>query len=182
MKPVIVSDYDPAWPHWFDQLRERIWPAVSDLALAIEHVGSTSVPGLAAKPVIDLDIVIGTPADLPAIAERLAALGYRHRGNLGIEDRDAFRHSGSSHPPHHLYVCPAGSLALHNHLVLRDHLRVHPTCAAEYAQLKLNLARQHPFDMDSYVEGKSAFILHVLALHGLDPRALTAISDANRSH
>src|SRR6516165_7942438 len=86
--PVQVVDYDPDWPRIFSQLKDQIWPSLRYVALAIEHVGSTSVPGLAAKPVIDIDIVIASRTDLPLLIQRLGALGYQHRGNLGIEDRD----------------------------------------------------------------------------------------------
>lgn len=162
-------------------MSDRVWPAVADVAVSIEHVGSTAVPGLAAKPVIDIDIVIRAPHDLPAIVHRLAVLGYRHRGNLGIEDREAFRAPAESTIPHHLYVCASGSLPLRNHLALRDHLRANPTDAAAYSALKRNLAAQHPHDMDRYIEGKSNFILDILRRHGLTPADLSAIAASNQS-
>jgi len=88
-----LVDYDPDWPRIFNQIRDGIWPSVCDLALAIEHVGSTSVPGISAKPIIDIDLVIKSMVDLPAIVERLTPLDYKHRGNLGSKDaRLFFRH------------------------------------------------------------------------------------------
>jgi GrpB-like predicted nucleotidyltransferase (UPF0157 family) len=181
MRAVVVTDYNPAWPIWFNQLRDRIWPAIKGAALSIEHVGSTSVPGLAAKPVIDLDVVIRASEDLPAIVQQLAALGYQHQGDLGIEGREAFRAPSNAPIPHHLYVCVANSLPLRNHILLRDHLRSHPEDMAAYAMLKKNLANQHPNDIDRYVEGKSAFILEILRLGGLNASQLAAIRAANRS-
>lgn len=181
MKSVRVTDYDPAWPDLFRQVSDLVWPAVADVAVSIEHIGSTAVPGLAAKPVIDIDLVIRAPHDLPAVVHRLAALGYRHRGNLGIEGRDAFRAPADSSVPHHLYVCAAGSLPLRNHLALRDHLRANPADAAAYDALKRNLAAQHPHDMDRYIEGKSHFILEILRSHGLTPSDLSAIAASNLS-
>ena len=78
----VVVDYDEEWPRRFEKLRARIWPVVPDVAIRIEHVGSTSVPGLAAKPIIDMTVVVGGRTDVPLTITRLATLGYRHRGNL----------------------------------------------------------------------------------------------------
>src|SRR5882757_3210841 len=88
---VVVLPYNPDWAQKFQSLKELIWPKVSDFALSIEHVGSTSVPGLAAKPKIDLDIVIPSMDFLELAIERLALLGWEHRGNMGIHEREAFR-------------------------------------------------------------------------------------------
>src|SRR5207249_10022511 len=90
MRRIIVVEYDPAWPATFDDLRARVWTVVGDLALTIEHMGSTSVLGLAAKPIIDMTVVLPSAADVPQAIERLATLGYVHRGDLGIEGREAF--------------------------------------------------------------------------------------------
>src|SRR5438093_12811712 len=103
MRRIIVVEYDPAWPATFDDLRARVWTVVGDLALAIEHMGSTSVPGLAAKPIIDMTVVLPSADDVPQAIERLATLGYVHRGNLGIEGREVFR-SRVEFPGHDRYV------------------------------------------------------------------------------
>jgi GrpB-like predicted nucleotidyltransferase (UPF0157 family) len=110
---VVVIEYDPEWPRRFEDLRARIWPAVAGVADRIEHVGSTSVPGLAAKPIIDMTIVVRRQADVPPAIDRLATLGYRHLGNLDIEDREAFEHPAGL-PRHHLYVCPEGTIGIVN--------------------------------------------------------------------
>lgn len=180
MTSVVVVDHDPAWAKAFEHLRERVWPAVSDLALAMEHVGSTAVPGLAAKPVIDASIVLRSQADVPAVVERLAPLGYEHRGDLGIEGREAFRSAAPS-PAHHLYACPQGSLGLRNHLAVRDHLRAHPESMRDYGELKRLLAREHPDDVDAYCEGKSEFLLNILRAAGFDPASLDSIENSNRA-
>src|SRR5262245_27102911 len=119
---VRVVDYDPRWPRIFRQLKDHIWPSVRGLPIAIEHIGSTAVPCMPAKPVIDVDIVIASRSDLPLLIPRLGTLGYEHRGNLGIEDREVFM-VPENQPPHHLYVCIQNSLALQNHIALRDYLR-----------------------------------------------------------
>jgi GrpB-like predicted nucleotidyltransferase (UPF0157 family) len=174
-----VVPYDPSWPYIFEQLRERIWPAIHDLALTIEHVGSTSVPGLAAKPIIDMDIVVAAVESVPLVIERLKPLGYAHRGNLGIAGREAFA-SPVGLPEHHLYLCQQDSLALRNHLALRDYLRSHPQAAQAYGALKQRLAAKHACDIDGYVAGKTDLIVNILAESGLSSDALEAIRRANK--
>lgn len=179
MRTVLVVDYDPRWSEAFEELRAAIWSVVRDIALAVEHVGSTSVPGLAAKPVIDISVVVPTEAGILPSIERLATLGYVHQGNLGIDGREAFESPGGR-PKHHLYVCPSDSVALANHLAVRDYLRTHPETAREYGELKKRLAREFPHDIDSYVEGKSDFILGILRAVGFSTARLDAIERANR--
>ncbi len=178
-RTIIVVDYDPAWSAQFEGLRSNIVSAVGDIAVGVEHVGSTSVPGLAAKPVIDIDLVVATAAHVPAAICRLSALGYEHRGNLGIEGREAF-FSPSKPPQHSLYVCLQGGTALRNHLMLRDYLRTHAGVAAEYGFLKKRLAAQFPTDIDSYVDGKTDFILDVLRRTGFTDNQLSSIGAINR--
>jgi GrpB-like predicted nucleotidyltransferase (UPF0157 family) len=179
MSPIAVVAYDPGWPALFEQLRRSIWPAVADVATSIEHVGSTSVPGLVAKPVIDISVVVQTADDVPAAISRLAGLGYSHTGNLGVEQREAF-HSPHHAPRHHLYLCPRDSLALRNHLAVRDHLRTHPDDAAHYGALKQQLAEQYPDDIVSYTAGKTAAILRILEAAGFRPDELDTIERINR--
>ena len=107
MSRVQVVDYDPEWPAVFERVQSYVWPAVSDISLNVEHVGSTSVPGLRAKPVIDACIVVASSSEVPVCIERLASIGYIHRGNLGVPEREAFRHAPDELPRHHLYVDPA---------------------------------------------------------------------------
>src|SRR5271156_1928469 len=107
-KPVVVVDYDPAWAGVFEALRERVAGVLGDTASAVEHVGSTAVPGLAAKPIIDIDVLLASETMLPGAIERLARLGYVHQGDLGIPEREAFL-TPADVPSHHLYVCPPHS-------------------------------------------------------------------------
>jgi GrpB-like predicted nucleotidyltransferase (UPF0157 family) len=110
--------------------------------------------------------------------ERLSTLGYVHRGNLGIEGREAFYNPPGS-PPHHLYVCVQGATALANHLTIRDYLRSNSAAARTYSTLKKQLAEMFPTDMDRYVQGKTDFLVAILRESGFSENALTAISDAN---
>lgn len=176
---VFVVDYDPSWPDVFEVLRRPLWAALKDVAVSVEHVGSTAVPGLAAKPIIDIDVVLRSSDCLPEVIGRLAALGYEHQGNLGIEGREAFR-SAQGLPAHHLYACPKDSVALANHLALRDFLRRDAAAVAEYGRIKKGLAARFPDDVDSYVAGKTDFILTVLRDAGFAEAALQRIKDANR--
>jgi GrpB-like predicted nucleotidyltransferase (UPF0157 family) len=178
--PVVVIDYDPRWPARFEELRNRTWPAVRGVALRIEHVGSTSVAGLAAKPIIDMTVVVAGKQDSAAAIDRLASLGYRHLGTLGIEDRDAFDHPDDL-PRHNLYVCPEGTIGLINQVTVRDYLRAHPAAADEYGVLKKRLAAQFPHDIEQYVFGKTDFVIDVLRRAGLDDARLSAIESVNRA-
>lgn len=178
-KKITVVEYDPTWPATFETLATPVRRALGSLAVGIEHVGSTAVPGLCAKPVIDMSVVVGSAADLPGAITRLTSLGYVHRGDLGVQGREAF-----APPPglatHHLYVCPRGSLGLRNHLAVRDALRSDPELAAVYGALKRDLAERHPRDVDRYVDGKTAFLLEILRASDLEPDELSRIEAANR--
>ena len=179
MTTIVVVDYDPNWPNIFDALRERIWPVLSGCATSIEHVGSTAVPGLAAKPIIDMTVVVPASDDVPVAISHLAELGYTHQGNLGVEGREAFRTPGAM-PRHHLYLCASGSLALRNHLAVREHLRGYPDVAKEYGDLKKRLAAQFPADIDAYVAGKTDLLVRILADAGFHADELAAIERINR--
>lgn len=174
-----VVEYDSEWEEIFERVRSYVWPVVVDLAINVEHVGSTAVKGLSAKPVIDACIVVATGEDIPACVKRLASIGYVHRGNLGVPDREAFR-SPEQLPRHHLYLSPRNSLSLKNHLGLRDYLRSHPEAAREYGELKASLARRFPADIDGYIAGKTEFILRILAEIGLNRDELTEIRRINQ--
>jgi len=119
-------------------------------------VGSTAVPNLPAKPIIDLDVVV-RPEDVPAATAILEQHGYRREGTLGIEGREAFRWTARG-PEHHLYVCPEGSPAFARHVLVRDYLRAHPAVAREYADLKRRLAEEYANDRTKYQDAKADFV------------------------
>ncbi len=171
-RPVVVVDHDPQWAAEFEELRRVLSECLLDLALGIEHVGSTSVPGLAAKPVLDIDVVIEHRDALPLVTERLATLGYVHRGDLDVPGRESFGPSDGSRPltepprtwrRHHLYVCAQDSRELARHLAFRNWLRAHPKAAADYAALKRSLAERYHNDVDAYCAAKSEFVEGILA-------------------
>lgn len=179
MGTIVVVDYDPGWPEAFEQLRSRIWPIVREVATAIEHVGSTSVPGLAAKPIIDISVVARSEADIPAGIQRLATIGYVHQGCLGVEGREAFTTPTSS-LRHHLYLCAGNSPAFANHLAVRNYLRAHPEVAQEYGALKKQLALRCVDDIDGYTAGKTDVILRILRKEGFQSDKLKNIERINR--
>jgi GrpB-like predicted nucleotidyltransferase (UPF0157 family) len=154
--PIVIVDYNSAWPLEFERLRDRAAAAVGDIAIAIEHVGSTAVPGLAAKPVIDLVIVV-EPEDVKRAIDRLTTMGYVHQGNLGVEGREAFG-VPDGEPRHHLYVSPTDSEELRAQLAFRDRLRADPALANEYEALKRELALTFRDDRVGYTDAKAAFV------------------------
>lgn len=169
---VQVVDYDPTWPLMFEEIKQAIEIQLGIWAVTVEHVGSTAVPGLAAKPIIDLDIVIASETDLPRVTFLLGELGYVHLGDLGIDGREAFGRPTSDIPrlgesrqwfSHHLYVCTKESQELRRHIGFREYLRGNPSEASKYGTLKRQLALQYRYDIDGYVEGKSTFIAGALS-------------------
>ena len=147
----------------FKRLKARVEGALGALGSRIEHVGSTSVPGLPAKPIIDMDVVIESADQLEDVEARLAEIGYQPRGDLGVTGRYAFE-SPAGLRDHHLYVCAGDNAELHRHLAFRDYLRRHPEEAAAYGLLKQSLAQAHPFDREAYTEGKTHWIKRALQL------------------
>ena len=162
-REIVVVDHDPAWAEWFETLRAHLWPAVADVALRIDHVGSTSVPGLAAKPIIDMDIVVADESRIRPVIERLRPLGYRWIGDLGVPGREAFRLDGGAEvPAHHLYLVVEDNKAHLDHWLLCDVLRSDPDARRRYAELKRENAAAADGDIDVYVAGKAALVAELL--------------------
>ena len=159
--PVIIVDYNPAWPELFNALKSSIDAALGEVALSVEHVGSTSVPGLAAKPIIDIDVVVRAEELNKAIA-LLATIGYVHDGDGGIPGRERFRHP-TGLPSHHLYVCAEDNAELTRHLQFRGYLLAHPDAVAQYGALKKNLAAVYGDDREGYSIAKTEFITDILS-------------------
>jgi GrpB-like predicted nucleotidyltransferase (UPF0157 family) len=169
---VTVETYDSRWPRDFERIRLDLEAALREVGLLrIEHVGSTSVPGLAAKPILDIDVVVPTEA-VPSVIALLTAIGYQDEGELGIPGRHALR-SPADGLAHHVYVCVEGCLALRNHIAVRDVLRGDPDLRAEYGNAKLALGDRELEDINEYVAGKNAVLAKILKRAGL--------SDAERS-
>jgi GrpB-like predicted nucleotidyltransferase (UPF0157 family) len=164
---ISVVEYDPAWPDRFEWLREQYAAAMKGAGVsvvAIEHVGSTSVPGLAAKPVVDCDIVVEQPV-VEAASQVLIEMGFRPLGELGIPQRWAFKEPARLGRTN-TYVVVAGSLSLKNHLAVRDTLRANPELRARYAAVKRQVGATAA-NIDEYGRGKAAVVQAILAAAGL---------------
>ncbi len=163
-EPIEIVPYDPRWEVRFAELKVRLLDELGPLASTVEHVGSTAIPGLCAKPIVDIDVVIGRDVDFAAVTKALARLGYEHMGDLGIEGREAFQLSstGPRERDHHLYVCRENAKELRRHIDFRDRLRAEPTLAAEYAELKRALASRFQNDREAYTTAKTEFVERAL--------------------
>lgn len=162
MKYVRVVSYDPAWPDQFVRARDRLHGLLGGATAAFHHVGSTSVPGLPAKPVID---ILAEAPDLARVDSRAASLeadGYQAKGEYGIDNRRYFsRPAAATRPKVHLHVFALGHPRVACHLLFRDYLREHGGVAHEYGELKQRLAHRYSGDRDAYQEAKAAFIEEV---------------------
>ena len=167
-KHVVVTSYDKTWAKDFIEIRDELYTVLKDLVLGIEHVGSTSVEGLSAKPIIDIDVVIQDRDKLPEVISALQKIGYSHEGDQGISGREAFKYEGKEHlRKHHLYVCAQDAEELRRHIAFRDYLRNNPDAVAEYSRIKEEGAMLYPWDIDKYIEHKSPFIESIYKRIGL---------------
>jgi len=181
MTITLVQPYDPAWPEQFLQIKAFLESGLRKAGTAtfpncrkggsprfsIEHVGSTAVPGIVAKPIIDLDIVTEERC-FSEIKARLETLGYVHLGDLGLPGREAFEladaETKSRLPEHHLYVCEDGSYELRKHLAFRDFMRQHPEWRDRLNRLKQDLCIQHNNARQAYIDGKSDMVAEITNL------------------
>ena len=163
MGAIKVVDYDPRWPALFEQHRLEIAALLDGLAADIHHIGSTAVPGLAAKPKLDIDAVLASPGDVPAALQRLREAGFTFHGDPYGDLRWTFTRDGHDGYGIRLYVCAAGNPAHLDRIRFRDHLRADPRAAAAYDRLKRRLAAGAQGDWDHYTGGKSGFVEDILA-------------------
>lgn len=165
-KYVVVEDYNPEWKNEFERIKNELLTVLSDKIESIEHVGSTSVEGLSAKPIIDIDVVIWN--NFKEVKNLLESIEYIHEGDLGILGREAFSYKNKSHlMAHHLYVCNKNNEELHRHITFRDYLRQHEEDKNRYSSIKKEMALKYPEDIDSYIEGKQDVILDIYKKCGL---------------
>ncbi len=159
--PVVIVDYDPHWAEMFETEKTLILDALPGLGVTVEHIGSTSVPGLAAKPIIDMIVIVPDPTTGEKCIAPLVALGYAYRGENGIPGRFYF---GKGRPhTHHLHMYPRGHPEIERHLLFRDYLRAHPDAAREYAELKRALAEKFRNEREAYTEAKTDFVKSIQA-------------------
>jgi len=172
-----VVPYDPAWPAVFRSIRARVDAALSDVPHVTEHVGSTAVPGLVAKPIIDVCVVVPTPDLVAGAVAALTRLGYAREGNLGITGREAFR-APQDAPAQHLYVVVAGTQPHLDHVRFRNFLRTQPDHAQRYGARKLELAPLLDTDRLAYVDGKAELVTELLVLAAVGNESTRSDGDA----
>lgn len=159
---VEVVAYREEWPAQFAVIASRLGEALAAVPSArVEHVGSTAIPGLVAKPVLDIDVIVDAD-EVPEAVIALERIGYRHRGHLGLVGREAF-YPPDDDPRRNVYVCEAGSLNVRNHLAVRDVLRRRDDLRDRYAAVKSALAADPDMDINTYIEGKTDVLQLVLA-------------------
>lgn len=162
--PIVIADYDPRWPLLFAEEAAQIRAACGEAVAAIEHIGSTAVPGLAAKPIIDMMPGVRDIKAAEGLVPAMQSLGYESLGAYGIEGRLYFRRGEPR--SHHVHMVEVGGEFWRRHLLFRDHLRANPGDANEYARLKRELAERLGADREGYTDAKSGFIERCLAAAG----------------
>ncbi len=178
---MLIEKYTTDWIKNFEDLKREIENGLVGIKYQIEHVGSTSVPKLAAKPIIDIDIIYESQAEFKKIKSGLLRMGYFHNGNQGIEMREVFKRKVIQTKgildliKHHLYVCQINSKGLERHILLRDHLRKNDSARLEYESMKYRLAEKANQNQKVYAQLKELnvndFIDCIIELEKLNPRA-----------
>jgi GrpB-like predicted nucleotidyltransferase (UPF0157 family) len=161
---MLIESYNTNWVKNFTDIKFEIDNALNGLVYSIEHVGSTSVPNLDSKPIIDIDIIYSNQVDFDKIKLRLEAIGYYHNGNQGIEDREVFKRNGIltneilDTVKHHLYVCSKDSKALERHILSRNFLRKNEWARLKYQQMKYEIAEKAGQDRKQYAALKESIV------------------------
>lgn len=174
LRTVEVVPYDSRWPLLFEDEAMLLHRALGGVAVQVHHIGSTAVPGLAAKPIIDILLEVTSLDALDALNDAMRAIGYEPRGELGIPRRRYFPKGGLDRT-HQIHAFAVGDEHVARHLAFRDYLRAHPETAREYGELKMAVARECANDIERYCDGKDAYVKAVEA------RALQAYAAVARS-
>jgi GrpB-like predicted nucleotidyltransferase (UPF0157 family) len=162
---VEVVPYTTLWASLFHHESKRLADTLGSLALDIQHIGSTSVPGLAAKPILDVGIMVAKEEDVAKCVPLLTTLGYSYRGDRGLDQGHFFDRGSEQHLTHYLHMLMIGSQSWQNYLRFRDYLIAHPATRDRYMQLKQELAIQFATDRAAYTAAKAQFIQQILSLH-----------------
>ncbi len=160
MKVTLVEKYNPEWPKWFEDIKKHIGKEIAEASIRIEHVGSTAIPEMTAKPIIDIIIVI-EPERWEEMKSLLEERGYYYEGDKSIPKREAFKLTDATLrkalPEHHLYVCPEDSPELIKEIAFREYLKIHKADRERLSALKRELAKKFNNDKYPYMDGKAAF-------------------------
>jgi GrpB-like predicted nucleotidyltransferase (UPF0157 family) len=159
MRHIRVCSPDPQWAKEFKAEAAQVAIALGDNVLHIHHIGSTAIPNIYAKPVIDMLIEVGDIDQVSGCHAAMETLGYVVMGEYGIPERRYFRKdNGQGDRTHHLHIYQLGSLEIERHLAFRDFMMAHPDYAQQYSDLKRTLAVRYPDDIDGYMDGKDEFV------------------------
>ena len=156
-----VVPYNPAWQEEFQAERDRVAWALGENVLAIHHMGSTAIPGIKAKPIIDLLVEVASIAMVDDCQAKMATLGYQSRGEHGMPGRRYFLRTMDEQHTHHVHVYERGHAFIQSVLRFRDYLIAHPEDAQRYSQLKERLSEQFRFDPSGYTDGKNEFVQEI---------------------
>jgi GrpB-like predicted nucleotidyltransferase (UPF0157 family) len=166
---VKLTPYTAEWKRLFEQEKARLQTAIGQHVLDIQHVGSTAIPGMVAKPIIDIGIAVASFEAARVCIQPIEQLGYEYRGEHGIPRRHYFV-KGNPRTTHHLHMNEIDSRDWENQVLFRDYLIQHPALAEEYAALKTELAQHYSADREAYLEGKASFIERVLGMARAEKR------------
>jgi GrpB-like predicted nucleotidyltransferase (UPF0157 family) len=162
METVRIEEYNDEWPLNYQEERRKIGEVMTDKAIAIEHIGSTSVPSLGAKPIIDLMVGVKGLNEVESFIEPLAEIGYEHVFHENFPNRRFFRRGQWRAGTHHLHIYVYGSVEWNNNILFRDYLRTHFEVLKQYYHLKKELAEKFPHDRVAYTKAKHTFIIDVI--------------------
>ncbi|TFG11015.1 GrpB family protein [Candidatus Heimdallarchaeota archaeon] len=159
---VELKTYNPKWREFYEQESKVISSQISDFLVDIQHIGSTAIPGIIAKPIIDIAVAINSLENIAKIIEPLSEIGFVYRGEQGIPDRHLFIKGGEELRTHHIHVMHKSHYEWKKHILFRDYLLNHPEEVQKYSELKRRLEKQFKQDRESYTESKSEFIEGIL--------------------
>jgi GrpB-like predicted nucleotidyltransferase (UPF0157 family) len=162
MRNILVVPYDLSWPTRFRQEAAKISAVFGQELIAVHHVGSTAIPGMSAKPIIDIMPLVRDIERVEMFNSAMTQLGYEPKGEYGIAGRRFFVKGGDASRTHHVHIYESGHSEVMRHLDLRDYLITHPEEARQYASLKVELAKRYREDIDAYMSGKDGFITEII--------------------
>ncbi|QHJ69381.1 GrpB family protein [Planococcus halotolerans] len=160
MRKVTVTDYQPEWKRKFQQAAKEIKQIFREECIEIHHIGSTSIEGMAAKPVIDIMPVVREIESVDRVIREMEKLGYESKGENGLPGRRYFQRGGDERT-HHIHIYAEGNPEVDRHLAFRNYLRQNPQEEEEYGMLKKKLAHDFPYDIDQYIAGKEELVARI---------------------
>lgn len=161
---VVLEDYNPKWKELFEEEKKILEEVLKEKAVRIEHVGSTAVPGLKSKPIIDICVVVKNLEDAREFEELLKPLDYHFREHQGVDDRYFYAKGPEENRTHYVHCETEDSKSYQNHILFRDYLRNHPKYIKEYAKIKEELEKEYKNIRSEYTKGKADFISKVIEL------------------